>query len=130
MGLLLLLNLLQALNAWAQIRSSSLRLRAKQKHDASGAGWVVQDKDLRAQRKQLEFMWRGSKSYGSQADIWAHAMGRGTYVHPDGWNMGKLSGHGAQAEQLMVGAISSLLGRWWLQKRVFETDADFMLIQP
>ena len=37
-----------------------------------------QDLDLRKDRKQLEFVWRGSPAYGTWGDIWTLAMETGT----------------------------------------------------
>ena len=37
----------------------------------------MQDVQLRKENRQLEFVWRGTKSYGDWADIWSYAFGTG-----------------------------------------------------
>ena len=41
-----------------------------------------QDIELRKKGRQLEFMWRGTKSYGKWADIWSYAFPSGTRPSP------------------------------------------------
>ena len=51
---------------------------------------LPQDMALRAERKELEFMWRGSQSWGAASDVFTHIYPSGNYGAPPGfdWNYG------------------------------------------
>jgi hypothetical protein len=48
-------------------------------------GWP-QDMELRAARQQLEFVWRGSRSFGADADVFTGNFASGNYGPPPGFN--------------------------------------------
>ena len=41
---------------------------------------AMQDVQLRKANRQLEFLWRGTKSYSNWADIWSYAFGSGAHT--------------------------------------------------
>ncbi len=43
----------------------------------------MQDVQLRKPKHQLEFLWRGTKSYSNWADIWSYAFGTGVSQWPN-----------------------------------------------
>lgn len=46
----------------------------------------MQDMAQRSARRQLEFVWRSSQSWGASADVLAHNYPTGNYSPPPGFN--------------------------------------------